>query len=284
MPFHMADVDGPPPAHEQKPPFISASPFPATENNKHISAYKPNYILPAYYTESPDYSAYDGRTPDHEGLSHGDFKYQLSVKLPLAALEIKGATYTGYLAYTQLSYWQIWNHSSWYFRENNYEPRLFVAFPIHGSVAGWATDSLYAGFAHQSNGVGGPFERTWNRLFIEQSFQRGSWKIHYEAWDVLKDQSYVEHNPDLIRYLGYGQLVVSYTSSHGNVFSLRSRNNITSGFSRGLTQFSWSFPLRGIHVSGVDGYLQVSSGYGQSLVEYDHRTNALGIGIAYSDW
>jgi len=34
----------------------------------------------------------------------------------------------------------------------------------------------------------------------------------------------------------------------------------------------------------VKGYVQVFSGYGQSLIDYNRYTNGVGIGFALSDW
>ena len=58
-----------------------------------------------------------------------------------------------------------------------------------------------------------------------------------------------------------------------------SRNNITSLFRRGAVELTWSFPIQ----KYVKGYVQAFSGYGQSLIEYDHYTDSIGIGIALSD-
>jgi phospholipase A1 len=34
----------------------------------------------------------------------------------------------------------------------------------------------------------------------------------------------------------------------------------------------------------MKGYVQFFNGYGQNLIEYNHRTAAIGIGFAFSDW
>jgi phospholipase A1 len=62
--------------------------------------------------------------------------------------------------------------------------------------------------------------------------------------------------------------------------TLETRNMIESGGRRSGTTVSWSFPM----TKYLKGYVQVFSGYGQSLIEYNHRTNSVGMGIALSNW
>lgn len=264
---------------------------PVTETHSHIVAYHQNYIMPVYYTETPDQQAYLSNTPDNQHISRLDTKYQLSFEVPIVTFghddvsgkgdeKNNGTEYaTMYVTYTQLSYWQNWNHGSWFFRENNYEPALMVGTPLGQLDNKWQWN---LGYVHQSNGRGGSDERTWNRLFIEGGMKTGNLSMSIKLWNVLRDESFKLHNPDLVRYLGYGRWIASYHLNN-NTFSLQSRNNVTSGFSRGLWQVSWSFPLTG-NVIGMRGFVQYLYGYGQSLIEYNHRSNAVGIGISFSDF
>src|SRR5690242_10342736 len=47
-----------------------------------VAFYKPNYILPYYYTGSPYKSVYNNHTPNNEGLKRDEVKYQFSFKIP----------------------------------------------------------------------------------------------------------------------------------------------------------------------------------------------------------
>jgi len=49
-------------------------------------------------------------------------------------------------------------------------------------------------------------------------------------------------------------------------------------------QVSWSLPLTWLHIAGVRGYVQVTSGYGQRLIERNHRTNADGAEVPFNTW
>jgi phospholipase A1 len=156
----------------------------------------------------------------------------------------------------------------------NYEPALF----INRLIKPWF--DLSAGIVHQSNGRGEPLERSWNRVYVEGVFSKGNWMLNAQPWyPIFKAESSDRHNPDIINYMGYGRVLVAYKYGN-NVFSLMGRNYLESGFRRGATEFTWSYQVN----RHIKTYAIFFSGYGQSLIEYNHYTNAVGLGIALSDW
>jgi outer membrane phospholipase A len=101
------------------------------ENNFAITFYKPTYILPYYYTASPYNRVYleDNATPDGEKINSSEVKYQLSFKVPLWK-NIFHHSSTLYLAYTQLSYWQLFLNVGVAHQSNGYEwLRCFLIKP-----------------------------------------------------------------------------------------------------------------------------------------------------------
>lgn len=244
----------------------------------HISLYKPNYVLPLYYTFSPYNSVYEGHTPNGEGIRNLEFTYQISLKIPILS-HVANMPLSVEAAYTQRSYWQAYNKSA-FFRESNYEPELFVQYNRNERLPlGWNWIKGSFGVVHQSNGQGGVLERSWNRLYVSATLTKDHWRVKAEPWYVIHDSTMREHNPDIAHYLGYGEWILSYRWNKQEI-SLLSRNNLTSGFSRGYWQMAWTFPL----IQELKGYVQISTGYGQSLIEYDHATTAVGLGIALNNW
>ncbi|MFU8798120.1 MAG: phospholipase A [Gammaproteobacteria bacterium] len=250
-----------------------------TKNPFLISFYKPNYLLPFSYTTSPYHAFYNGKTPDNQKLMRAEFNFQLSFKVPVWH-DVFGTNSTLYAAYTQKSFWQAYNNSA-FFRATNYEPELFLSYTIDTPVfAGWRAKFLNAGFVHESNGQGGVLERTWNRVYVESILANRHWMARVKLWLPIKDSGLRKYNPNIARYMGYGEFQIAYKTNNKHVFSVEARNNLISGFNRGATKASWSFPL----LDKVKGYVQVFNGYGQSLNEYNHRTSNIGIGIAINDW
>jgi phospholipase A1/A2 len=241
-----------------------------------ITFYKPTYVLPYYYTGSPDFAAYSN-VPQGDGLNNSEIKYQLSLKVPVWK-DIFNRPTTLYLAYTQLSYWQAYDHTA-FFRETDYEPELFFANEVSFNIKSWHINFINIGADHQSNGFGGTMERSWNRIYLEMVSSVNDLVISIKPWYVIHDSTYNSHNPNLTNFLGYGQILIAYKYYH-QVFSLLTHNLIESGGNHATAEFTWSFPI----TSYLNGYVQVFSGYGQSLIEYNHRTNSAGIGIALSNW
>lgn len=243
-----------------------------------ISLLKPNYILPAYFTFAPDDSVYDGHTPSGEKIRHVEFAFQLSLKVTVLS-DIERYPLDLDAAYTQKSFWQAYGPSA-FFRESDYEPELFLQWGFDQDLPyGWNWTDGSVGLVHQSNGKGGALERSWNRVFLDLTLSNGRWQVQIKPWYIIHDGTFERQNPDIARYLGYGEWILSY-QWNGQEIALLSRNNISSGFSRGYWQIGWTFPL----LPALKGYVQLSTGYGQSLIEYDHRTAGAGIGIALNNW
>jgi phospholipase A1 len=240
-----------------------------------IDLYKPNYVLPYYATFSPDNAVYQNNTPNNESLKKNEFKYQISLKVPLWK-RIFNSHSSLFLAYTQFSYWQLYNHSA-FFRETDYEPELFLANQLNWHLLrNWQLTFMNIGVTHQSNGFGNQLERSWNRSYLEAIASSENCMVSLKPWYVLSTYPY---NRDIAQYLGYGRLLIAY-KFHQQVISLQAHNILESGGKHKTVELTYSFPL----TPYIKGYVQAFSGYGQSLIEYRHRTNSLGIGIALNDW
>jgi phospholipase A1/A2 len=240
-----------------------------------ITAYRPNYILPYYYTGSPYYAVYNNNTPNNETIDHSEFKFQISLKIPIWQM-ILGHNSSLMFAYTQLSYFQLYNTKT-FVRETDYEPEFFLANKIDYHLSkNWLFNNVNVGINHQSNGYGNDLQRGWDRLYLEAIASSNHWMVSLQPWYVIDTN---DNNSNISKYLGHGQALVSY-EIHQHVFSFQARNFLEHEARYVTGELTWSFPL----TKYVKGYVQIFSGYGQSLIEYNHHTNSAGLGIALTDW
>ncbi len=240
-----------------------------------------NYLLPVRWSSSIN------TTPSSPSPDHGESaplriqpfeaKFQFSVKTK-AAENLLGSGADLWLAYTQQSNWQIYNDlGSSPVRENDYEPEAILSFAPNQEAFGWRWRLLNLGLVHQSNGRPLPLSRSWNRVYAQFGFERGDFTVLARPWLRIHERTTNDDNPDIVKDLGWGDLRVSYQHG-GDVVSLLGRYNPRSR--RGLAQLDWAFPLSG----ALRGYLQVTSGYGETLVDYNHPQTTIGFGLLILPW
>jgi phospholipase A1 len=213
-------------------------------------------------------------------LDRAEGKIQLSIKTK--ALEGVGGTPGDlWLGYTQVSYWQVGNRRySSPFRETNYEPEATLVFPTDLAWGGLRMRFLGLTLNHQSNGRGGSLSRSWNRLIGEAGAEYGPWSFHLRPWArVFAPDSARNDNPDIEDYIGRGELAVTWRGRK-NIVTATARHSLRSGDrSHGSARLDWAFPLAG----SLNAHLQVFSGYGLNLIDYNHRQTTIGLGVSFFD-
>ena len=246
------------------------------ENNFVLTPHRPNYLLPLSYNWSLNKAPYG---TEGDKLQPAEIKFQISFKSDIAnnLFEDNGDLY---VAYTQVSQWQAYNSdNSSPFRETNYEPEAFLAFATNVPVLGLRNRILSFGIVHQSNGRAEPLSRSWNRIYTEFMLDRGRFAMSLKPWYRFREPAETDNNPDINRYMGPGELRMFYEWKK-YVMALMVRNNFRLHDQKGAEQVEFSFPI----ARKVKGYIQYFYGYGDTLIDYNARTNCLGIGVLLTDW
>ncbi|MCB2019201.1 MAG: phospholipase A, partial [Burkholderiaceae bacterium] len=246
-----------------------------------LLTYKANYLLPARYSTSPNtlpHSPNPNNTVTTPlDLDSTEAKFQLSVRLK-AADNLFGDNGALWFGYTQQSNWQVYNASqSRPFRETDYEPEAILSFRTDADVLGWRWRLLNFGFVHQSNGRSDPLSRSWNRVYAQFGLERGDFTLLVQPWYRLPESASNDDNPDIQDYMGSGELRLIYANA-GHALSAQARYSF-SGNAGGL-KLEWAFPL----IDQLKGYLQITSGYGESLIDYNHKQNTIGLGLLLLPW
>ena len=231
-----------------------------------------NYLLLANYSTRSNTEPYRLLTPAGLPPKRVELTYQLSFKVK-AAEQLAGLPVDIWLGYTQQSFWQAYNRAaSSPFRETNYQPEVMAVMPINKDVAGLHFRYLNMGLVHQSNGQTGSLSRSWNRIYAELGVDRGNFSLNGRLWRRLDNAKSDNDNPDITDFLGHGDLHAVYRDN-GYEYSITARRNWST--SHGSIQAGWAYPI----TTNLKGYLQVFTGYGQSLIDYNYSQRSVGAGF-----
>ena len=249
-----------------------------------IRAYQPVYLLPAFWTseknEFPKSPNKNNTVTNKQDLSSTEAKFQLSFKTK--ALEnVFGNNGDVWVGYTQSSRWQVFNsEASRPFRETNYEPEASLIFRTNYEILGLNARLMGMTFNHQSNGRSDPLSRSWNRVIFNLGFEKDNFALMLRPWYRIEEDAKDDNNPDIKDYIGRGDLTAFYRDGD-NDFSLMLRHSLKGGDrSHGAVQFDWAFPIKG----KLRGHFQLFDGYGESLIDYNHRATYAGIGVSLMNW
>ena len=255
-------------------------------NKLAIKMHRSNYILPYSYNFSPNEKPFEEAFPERDILG-SEVAFQLSIKTKIwQDLMFKNVDL--WFGYTQRSFWQFYNfQDSAPFRETNYEPEVLVNLPVNLNMLGLMNlRTVNLGFNHQSNGNSEPLSRSWNRIVANFGFERenvfsygDTLVLELKSWYRIPESEGSDDNPYIEDYMGDGEIWVYYLKEKQR-FGMMVRNNLDSDDMRGALQLEWSFPLS----DRVSGYIQGFTGYGESLLDYDHSVNRVGVGFILTDW
>ena len=242
-----------------------------------LMVHRANYILLGSYNNHPNQQPIKDTTG--QDVLESEVVFQISQKIKLWQ-DVLGKDMDLWVGYTQRSFWQLYNtEDSSPFRETNYEPEVLLNFRTQWRVLGMDVRALNVGFNHQSNGRSEPLSRSWNRLVGSVGLEKGGLTLGLTGWVRLPESADDDDNPDIDEYMGPGELW-AYYFWRGHRFGAMLRNNLEVDDNRGAVQLEWSFPL----VKHVSGYLQYFTGYGESMLDYNHSVNRIGAGFILRDW
>ncbi len=251
-----------------------------------IVPYKPVYFLLANYSSDinnrPSSANPLNEVQNPLSFSNTELKFQLSFKAR-AMTKVFGPKIGGTLwaGYTQSSRWQLYNADiSRPFRETNYEPEIMLTIPTPYKFLG--LNGVFAGIGinHQSNGRSNPLSRSWNRVVAQFGWENPSWSVVARPWWRMQEEAVEDNNPGIENYLGRVELVTAF-SRGGYDLSMELRHSMRGGErSRGSITLDYAvkaWDLLQIHA-------QLFHGYGESLIDYNHKQTTIGLGLSLIQW
>ncbi|PCI53757.1 MAG: phospholipase [Gammaproteobacteria bacterium] len=269
---------------EQKLKIKNFASDPYTMTPYVMTPHRMNYLLPVSYSDNVNKEVYEVLENWADSFENIEIKYQLSFRVPLltASLLTEGDGIA--FAFTLQSWWQLYAQKiSRPFRETNYQPELFYYTPLSWQPLGGNT-ALLLGFEHQSNGHSSSLSRSWNRLYANFVFAKDDYAIAFRPWWRIPEGSKVttatepgDDNPDIIDYMGHFELSMVY-NWEGYDFLLKGRENFKEH--KGYVELGITFLI----FERLKGYIQYTNGYGESLIDYNHSQQTIGIGFALTDF
>jgi phospholipase A1 len=245
-----------------------------------LRPHEPTYVLLGRYSDRPNQRPSTPTRPAGPvdlDLDDVEAKFQVSFKVRVADFDNAWLPDL-WVGYTQQSQWQVYNkEESAFFRNTDHSPELMLAWHPDVQIGPLRWRLLNVGFLHQSNGRTEVLSRSWNRIYAQFGLESGNLLLLFRPWIRVEESNLTGDNPDITDYMGHGDVVLSYRMG-GHALSLRMRQNFST--SRGYAEASWSFPL----ARRLSGYVQATSGYGESLIDYNWRQNTIGIGVSLFDW
>jgi len=248
-----------------------------------ITPHRMNYLLPLTITDSINTDVYQSFGDWADNISQTEAKFQLSLKVPLNNSDLLFADDALYFGITLQSWWQVYSDNiSKPFRETNYQPEIFYMAGLDRHPFGGNT-GFGVGIEHQSNGRSQLLSRSWNRVYGLMMFEKDNFVMSLRPWlrlseelkqDPLDDDG--DDNPDISDFMGHFELMMGYA---WNDFELNFKGRENFATNKGFAEVGFTFPISG----RLRGYIQYTTGYGESLIDYNHNQQRLGVGIALTN-
>lgn len=249
-----------------------------------VRTYMPNFVLPVHYTDS--INRYPS-SPTQPALTQENQYRQLGAKIQISLRTkvMEGLFHPNadlWFAYTQRSLWQVWNREdSAPFRSTDHQPEVIYVYPIPESMSrlpfDWRWRMLQGGWAHQSNGQSDPLSRSWDRTFVGLGFERGEIGLGLKFYKRIPEGG-TDDNPGITRYAGDTDVVLNWFPGSA-IASMTWRTHLAS-LANGSVQLDWTYPINRDRNTGARWYVQLFTGYGESLLDYNHRQTSIGVGVS----
>ncbi len=226
-----------------------------------------------------------------------EVRLQLSVRTKIAkglltsASGDEAGSDSVWVGYTQQSYWQFFNGGiSRPFRTTDHEPEVVYIYPhMIDLPGGWKYRLSGLGLTHQSNGQSLPLSRSWNRVYLMGAAEKdlggdSSLTLQGRIWQRLRESSGSDDNPGISDYIGRAEVAGIWQINKVHSLGMTLRHSLKSD-ARGSVKLEWMKASTAIADSAALRYhVQLFSGYGDSLIDYNRRRNVLSVGLSLVDW
>jgi phospholipase A1 len=112
----------------------------------------------------------------------------------------------------------------------------------------------------------------------------GRLEVQARVWQRLRESSGNDDNPDIANYIGRAELAGLWQINRTHSLGLTVRHSLRSD-ARGSAKLEWMKASTSIADSASLRYhVQLFSGYGDSLIDYNRKRNVLSVGLSLVGW
>lgn len=239
-----------------------------------IEPHLPSFLVYSHF--DPNQAPFESLAGETDTVEDQEAVFQVSFKVPVGK-RLFGTNLDAYFAYTSRSWWQVSNDAfSSPFRETNYMPEVFVRSDRSGLGSGVALEHWSLGLVHESNGREQALSRSWNRVLARYGVRiNDRLSVQGQVWYRIPDDEEDDDNPNEYRFFGYGDFRAVWAANENVVTALVRPGTRDTSF-----ELTWSRPINRV----FRVYATYFNGFGESLLDYDFRTERVSIGIALNDF
>jgi phospholipase A1 len=225
-----------------------------------------------------------------------EMRIQLSVrtKVGQGLVQTAQARDSLWFAYSQQSYWQVFTPDlSRPFRTTDHEPELIYILPTDAMLPlGWRLRYSGLSLNHQSNGQSLPLSRSWNRVIAMAGMEKNNWVVSGKFWQRVPESAENDDNPGIENWVGRAELNAGWLVNAENTLGLTVRSAL-AGTTRGSYKLDWfkalgssarTPELGNQRSGGLRLHVQLFSGYGDTLIDYNRARTVLSVGLSLVDW
>ena len=194
-----------------------------------------------------------------------------------------------WFGYTQQSYWQLFTPEiSRPFRATDHEPEVMYVYPTTAQLPfGWKWRYSGIGLVHQSNGQSKPLSRSWNRAYVMTGIELDNrFSVNARLWRRIPESAGSDDNPNISDYVGRGELSAFWNYDKNNMLGATLRSSLSSS-GRGSVRVEWMQAL-GTGLFGSKSNLRLHTslfnGYGDSMIDYNHKRTVFSVGLSLVDF
>jgi phospholipase A1/A2 len=242
---------------------------------------------------APDSSS-PGHTASYQPYLTSEERIQLSVRVKIGQGLLHNPSSNArdslWFAYSQQSYWQFFTSSiSRPFRSTDHEPELIYILPTDAPLPlGWRLRYSGISLNHQSNGQSLPLSRSWNRIIFMAGMEKDKqFTLNGRFWQRIPEDASEDDNPEISDTVGRAELAGTWNMSKDSSLGLTVRHSLR-GQANGSYRLEWLKTLgdsgQSHRDSGLRFHVQLFSGYGDSLVDYNRQRTVLSVGLSLVDW